>query len=316
MNRNKALFGGLSLEKSKKKEEDSQRPATVLDHRHGALGEVMSGKRETVVQRYVKPDKCRLWKFHDRIYHLLDETSCRDLIDGFKAAGRQEHAATVRPCPDDPDHDFELICGARRHWTACYLRWDLLIEVKELSDEEAFQLNDIDNRDRKDISDYERAQSYQKARKAIYKSQNQMAEHLGITPDTLNRLLGLADLPQPIVKAYTDIRDIKVAHYRVLAPLLKDKDARENILKRAIELKDQSLNPARLVSMLRASANPPKKKANNQLAEYMAKESRKTMLTVTRPKREELVLRIPTNSGADQKELIDAISHALGKHML
>lgn len=316
MNRNKALFGGLSLEKSKKQQDGNQRPTAALDYRHRALGEMMSGKRETVVQRYVSPASCRLWKFHDRFYHLLDETSCRDLIDGFKAAGRQEHAAIVRPCTDDPDHDFELICGARRHWTAHYLKWDLLIEVKELSDEAAFQLNDIDNRDRKDISDYERAQSYEKALRAIYKNQNQMAEHLGVTPDALNRLLGLADLPQPIVETYADIRDIKVAHYRVLAPLLKDKTARDSILKQAIELKNQNLKPAQIISLLRASADFPKKKANSQLAEYMAKGSRKTMLTVTRPQRKELVLRIPTDSGANQKELRDAINSALDKYML
>ncbi len=316
MNRNRALFGGLSLEKSKRKEGGNRRPAAVLDKRHGALGEVMSGKRETVVQRYVNPDSCRLWQFHDRIYDLLDEISCRDLIDGFKATGRQEHAAIVRPCPDDPDHDFEVICGARRHWTAHYLKWDFLIEVKELSDEEAFQLNDIDNRDRKDISDYERAQSYRKALKAIYKSQNQMAERLGITPDILNRLLGLADLPEPIVEAYADIRDIKVAHYRTLAPLLKDATARERILNQATKLKGQNLKPAQLVALLKASATPPKKRANNQLAEYEARGSQKTMLTVTRPKRKELVLRIPTDSGADQKELMDAISYALNKYML
>ena len=40
------------------------------------------------------------------------------------------------------------------------------------------------------------------------------------------------------------------------------------------------------------------------------------MLTVTRPKRKELVLRILTDSGADQKELMDAISYALNKYML
>jgi hypothetical protein len=59
--------------------------------------------------------------------------------------------------------EYEVICGARRHWTVAWLRannyrqFRFLVEVRELSDEEAFRLSDIENRDREDISDYERA---------------------------------------------------------------------------------------------------------------------------------------------------------------
>lgn len=316
MNRNKALFGEISVDKSSKEESKSRRNVSAtLRHRHSILGEVMSGKRETVVHHKIDPDRCRMWKLHDRFYNLLNENTCRDLIDGFKASGHQENPAVVRPCTDDSDYDYEVICGARRHWTAKYLKWDLLVEARELSDEEAFQLNDIDNRDRKDISDYERAQSYQRALKEIYKNQNQMAERLGISADHLNRLLGLATLPQPIVEAYTDIREIRVAHYRALAPLLKDESTQNAMLKRATQLKVQKLKPAKLVSELKKAATPSNKKANNQLDQYQAKRSNRTMLTVTRPKRGELVLRIPTDSGAREKELMEAINDALDKHL-
>jgi ParB-like chromosome segregation protein Spo0J len=68
-----------------------------------------------------------------------------------------------------PDIDFEVICGARRHWTVSWLRahnytdFRFLVEVRELTDEEAFRISDLENRAREDLSDIERARDYLKA---------------------------------------------------------------------------------------------------------------------------------------------------------
>src|SRR3546814_2735665 len=65
----------------------------------------------------VDPARCRMWEGHNREYALLNEERCADLIESIKAQGRQEMPAIVRRVRDDPRYDFEVICGARRHWT-------------------------------------------------------------------------------------------------------------------------------------------------------------------------------------------------------
>ena len=102
-------------------------------------------------------------KGHNRDYAALNEETCADLIESFKAEGRQNFPAIVRRVEDDPEHDWEVICGARRHWTVSWMRahhqpdFKFLIEPRELTDEEAFRLADLENRSRRDLSDYERA---------------------------------------------------------------------------------------------------------------------------------------------------------------
>ncbi len=89
-------------------------------------------------------------------------------------------------------HAFEVICGARRHWTACWMRannypdFKFLIEPRELTDEEAFRLADLENRSRKDLSDYERARDYLRALERYFGgNQRQMAARLEVSPSWL-----------------------------------------------------------------------------------------------------------------------------------
>ena len=109
------------------------------------------------------PKECRIWAFHNRRYDLLDENSCEDLIEGFNESGRQEIAGIVRRVTDDSGYEYEVIAGARRHWTCAHLGWKYLAEIRDLTDEEAFILSDVENRARTDISDFERAIDYSRA---------------------------------------------------------------------------------------------------------------------------------------------------------
>ena len=53
------------------------------------------------------------------------------------------------------------------------------VEIRELTDEEAFRLSDIENRAREDISDFERARDYLRALDAYYGGkQQEMAERI------------------------------------------------------------------------------------------------------------------------------------------
>lgn len=202
--------------------------------RSNALAE--SGEREEKVLRWVDPAQCVMWERHNREYSLLNESNCADLINSIKAQGKQEFPAIVRRLGEG----YEVICGARRHFAVSWLRannypqFRYLVEVRDLSDEEAFRLADIENRDREDISDYERARDYAQALEAYYNGrQKSMAERLEVSEGWLSRYLQLAKLPMQIVAAYPNLRELKELHARTLKPYLADEEARIRVLAEA-----------------------------------------------------------------------------------
>ena len=195
--------------------------------RQNALSD--TGEREEKVLRWVDPASCVMWARHNRAYELLSEENCRDLIDSIRAQGKQEFPAIVRRLPTGQGAEYEVICGARRHFAISWLRannypqFRYLIEVRDLTDEEAFRLADIENRDRADLSDYERARDYLSALDLYYGGkQKSMAARLEVSEAWLSRYLYLARLPAVIVEAWPQITEIKELHARSVRPLLND----------------------------------------------------------------------------------------------
>ena len=225
-----------------------KRSTTIADH--------VTGEIEEKTLRWVDPADCVMWDRHNRAYDLLTEENCRDLIDGFPAIVRRK------------GDGYEVICGARRHFAVSWLRannytqFKYLIDVRDLTDEEAFRLADIENRDREDISDYERAIDYADAIKRYYGGkQKAMAARLEVSPPWLSRYLALADLPGDVVKAFTSIRDIKERHARDLKPLLARPESGQLVLEeaRAIireQARGTTLDGFEVIKRLKGAARP------------------------------------------------------------
>ena len=245
--------------------------------RSSALADRLSGDRVEQTLRWVDPARCRMWPRHNRRYDLLDERRCADLIEGFKAQGRQEFPAIVRAIAEDPDYDYEVICGARRHWTVSWLRarnytqFRFLIELRALSDEEAFRLSDVENRDRADLSDFERALDYADALERYYGGrQRDMAQRLELSESWLSRWLLLAKLPPAIIAAYADVTGVRERHARALRPLMAKRAENEAILAAAATLTDEQarratqgqppLDGADVFARLKAATKAPKPK--------------------------------------------------------
>ena len=229
----------------KASDEKSKSGARFLKRSTG-ISERLSGDNEEKTLHWVDPARCRMWELHNRDYSLLTEENCSDLIDGLRSQGQQEFPAIVRRVDED-DYDYEVICGARRHFAISWLRennysqFRYLIEERDLTDEEAFRLADIENRDREDISDYERAVDYAEAIKLYYGGkQRAMAERLEVSEVWLSRYLELARLPNEVVNAFASIHDIKELHARTLKPGLKNAAQRAQIIAAAkVISKDQ-----------------------------------------------------------------------------
>lgn len=322
--RSNSFLAGLADEVVAK--EGSDRSASRnsgFAERSNALSELASGTREEKILRWVQPSTCRPWARHNRRYDLLNEKNCSDLIEGFKAQGKQEFPAIVRPLTDDSDEEFEIICGARRHWTASWLNannypnFQFLIEVRNLSDEEAFRLADIENRDRADLSDYERAKDYLAALDLYYGGrQDRMAERIEASSTWLSRYLDLARLPDEIVEAYGNVTQIKERHARDLKPLLKEAKTRRLVLACAKELADGAepgLDGQQVLQRLKRAAQgksapkiaPKKKKINSQTGV--------PLLEFSRASSGDLNIKIFAKAGAGREEIQDAVTELLRK---
>ena len=243
----------------------------VLAGRENRMAELASGAVVARAVEQVDPARCRLWSEHNRDYAKLDEARCADLIESFKAQGRQEVPAIVRRVRGEPDVDFEVICGARRHWTVSWLRahnytdFRFLVEVRDLTDEEAFRISDLENRAREDLSDIERARDYLKALGRHYGGrQKDMAERLKVSEAWLSRYLDLARLPADLVAAFEDPHELKIKHVTQLKPLLKPDDRERRVLAEAVVIdkgkgEGAPLKPQDVIRRLAAAADPPKK---------------------------------------------------------
>lgn len=214
-----------------------------LSGRENRLAELAGGRMVTRVHEFVDPVRCRIWEGHNRDYAALNETTCADLIESLRAQGRQEVPAIVRRLTGAPDHDYEVVCGARRHWSVSWLRthnypeFGFLIEARELTDEEAFRLADLENRHRKDLSDYERAIDYARAIDRYYGgSQQRMVERLEVNKSWLSRYLELARLPPQVVASFGSPHIIGISHAAALAPLLRVPKTQERVMAAAADL--------------------------------------------------------------------------------
>lgn len=307
-------------------EEGEAAPArSIMASRSEALNRLASGKVVTDRTEFVDPARCRPWRLHNRDLDHLSEESCRDLIDAFLSAKKQRIPAIVRRLRDDPEHDYEIIAGVRRWWTVQWLRehnhpeFDYLVTVQQLTDEEAFRVSDVENRSRKDITDWERAHEYEAALAEFYEgSLTQMAEHLNISKSWLSRMLNVARLPEELVEAFADRHDITVRIARDLKPLANEtrslsamRKETEAILAERSSGSEPLSGPETAKRLIRATTAPGKPKTKVQ-TETVPTKSGVPMLSVTRPTNGAgLTIKILPNSGANKTTILAAIEKLL-----
>jgi ParB family chromosome partitioning protein len=223
----------------------------ILGERENRLAELASGTAVTRIHELIDPARCRIWDGHNRDYAALNAENCADLIASFKAEGRQNFPAIVRRVSGDPALAYEVVCGARRHWAVSWMRahdhpdFKFLVEPRDLSDEEAFRIADLENRSRRDLSDYERASDYARAVERYYGgSQQRMADRLEVSKSWLSRYLELAKLPTDIMAAFGSPHVIGISHAATLAPLLRSTTQSERLTAEARRLRAEQTDLA------------------------------------------------------------------------
>jgi ParB family chromosome partitioning protein len=296
---------------------------TILQGRDNRIAQLASGAIVQRTHELVDPARCRMWAGHNREYGLLNEERCSDLIESLKSQGRQEVPAIVRRVRGEPDYDFEVICGARRHWSVSWLRshnypeFRFLVESRELTDEEAFRLADLENRAREDITDFERARDYLKALDGYYEGhQGRMAERLNVSQSWLSRYLDLARLPDALTVAFPDVHALRIKHVTLLKPLLKPDDRKTRVFSKAADLAERWANgeeakgPADVIRALALAADPPKKTGSPKktgMAETISGSGDKPLLKIEKRTSKAVTLTLLPKGGASLEEAEAAV---------
>jgi ParB family chromosome partitioning protein len=301
--------------------------ARVLDNRETALSKIATGKRNPDGTMLVDPARCRPWKFHNRDDKWLSQENCQDLIDSMLAMGKQNIPAIVRRVKDDPNYDYEVIAGRRRHWVVSWLRendhenFEFLISVQSLSDSEAFRVADVENRNRKDLTCIERARDWLTGLNEFYGgNQRTMATRHGISPGTLSKYIQLAQMDPELLSAYPNVFEIGIHHSSKILPLWKDEQLRPFIRLEAQRIKSENakakeegrepLNATQVTTRLQLAT---KQRPKSELPEpkVLLSQAGKTMMIVTAAMNGDMTLKVHARSGATRGELMSAFAEAI-----
>lgn len=187
----------------------------------------------------IDPARCRPAPFIARDCTRLDQKSCADLIESMSSATGQTTPVLARLLINDPDHEFEIFSGARRLFSARWLRYNgfpnfkLQLKVVELDSSAAFVAADVDNQNSAGISAFERGCSMKHAAANLFPSQQALAAALGERPATVSTLIRLADWPAELLEAFSSPLAILKVDAERLGPILEDPDRRELLLAHA-----------------------------------------------------------------------------------
>jgi ParB family chromosome partitioning protein len=133
----------------------------------------------------------------DAARDIIDPEQVRELAESIRSQGLLQ-PILVRPL----NGRFEVVAGHRR-----YLAHRLIGEVKikslvrEMTDEEVYIIRAIENDQREDLNPIEKAKGYQRLRDKFGLSQEQIAQKMGRSRETIIRFLKLLKIPEEFQKA-------------------------------------------------------------------------------------------------------------------
>ena len=296
---------------------------TRLDQRLTGLMQA-EGSGHTAIM--VRPDECSVWNGNPRQQPGLTPESCRSLIESIASEGGNHIPVLVRLSPSDPEKPYELLVGSRRRYAVEWLNHNGRPELRlnalvvDLSDEEAFRLADLENRERADITELDRARSYQGAVDRFYGGvQSRMAEALNLSNSQLSRLLALAQLPEEVIDAFATKDELRVRHSEILTPLMRRSETREAVIAEARLIGkeqqdlaargDRMIAPGVVIARLKDATSP---RMEESTAKIPIVSGDRQLGSVKRGADGEIQVDLTIARGADVEEMLALLRAAIG----
>jgi ParB family transcriptional regulator, chromosome partitioning protein len=181
---------------------------------------------------------------------LESDPKFQELRESLRENG-QEQPIRVRPVVGDPDFDFEIVSGHRRH-RAC-LVLDAEVEggfrLLGLLDAKASESRDLvlkmyrENEQRADLSAFEKGSMFKHwLAGSVFAEHGELASAIGVSDATVTKYLQIAELPPAVLAAFEDPREIAVRWSHDLTKALKANSAR--VTEIAGQIADRTPRPA------------------------------------------------------------------------
>lgn len=165
----------------------------------------------------VKADACKVWPGNTRDTNALSSPSFAELKASLLTVG-QMVPVIARISTHRPD-TLEIIAGACR-WAAINEinegrddaeQMRIVVELRDLDNEEALKIVDAENRGRSEMSPLEKARFYDRAIPGVYATEAMLADALGLNKSTVNRTLAIVRLPLVVLDLIKDHHAISAA---------------------------------------------------------------------------------------------------------
>lgn len=212
------------------------------------------------------PKRIRHSKYANRHPSSFTDQAFAALREEIVHAGRNVQPIKVRPVSGDPEHDFEIVYGHRRHRACLELGIPVAATIASLNDQELFAEMDRENRDRESLSPWEQGHMYQRALQlGLYPSARKLAQEVGVANSTVSTAIMLASLPDEIIRAFPRPQALQ---YRWAGDLTEAVEKnRSQIIKRALEIEaqgDAKRAPKAVLAQLLAEDAPSDAEASVQ----------------------------------------------------
>lgn len=242
--------------------------------------------QKTLKFKEIDPSKCRPWVHHNRPNVWLTPDACASLIESIKREGQQE-LGLVREVRGESGVDYEIIFGMRRWYAASQIEGTKFkARVTDASDQECALLMHVENEESEDISEFEKALSFDELIQAkVFNTQSELANSLRVKKPYISKLLRASRLfsveeIRELLKPFT--RELSVQKAIEILVLIEDKKTRDRVVNKALELgSEEGAGLAKILSELKTAAatkvTAPKEKC------HFRHGKKQLLTTVTRP---------------------------------
>lgn len=241
--------------------------------------------QKTLKFKEIDPDKCRPWAHHNRKDIWLTPEACATLIESIRTEGQQE-LGLVREVRGDEGVDYEIIFGMRRWYAASQIEGaKFKARVTDADDKECARLMHIENEESENISQFEKALSFDELINAgVFQTQTELADSLRVKKPYISKLLRAArlfehDALKALLEPYT--RELSLQKAIDLVVMLEDERAQAKLLNKATQLgKGEGVSLPQILSELKKAATEKAKPESRDTVHF--KYGKRNLLVTTR----------------------------------
>lgn len=262
----------------------------------------------------IDPKRIRATEFINRDQRSLEDSDPQ--FAALKASLRtdgQETPICVRRVAGDPAADYEVVYGHRRHRACLVLDTEVpggfpvlaLLDAKTIESRALVLKMYRENELRDNPSAYEKGSSFKQwLSEGLFDEQRQIAEAIGVSHVLVTKYIQVADLPEYVVRAFGDPREISLRWAQELIQAIKAKPAK--VREAAQRLAEISPRPAAALVARELIASAEAEKRTSSSREQSIKVDGRVALRVQR-REGRLAIKFHQLSASAQREITEEI---------